>query len=280
MSSQPTPESLKELGNKAVQEKKYTEAILYYTHAIKLTPTNYALYSNRSYAFLQEQQYYLALEDANETIKLCSTGAKGYFRRGEVQYAAYQFTDACQSYKKPWTSNLNHKADETTPWLGAGIGLIVGVCIMIADYIFTTNPTHPILMSLATICIAMIGYALARTYRYYKKSSKEGLLEPPPTLGFDDKNKEETLPVIIRTSKQEFPPQKYRAESLVTRLSVVAMVTTRIAHCRSVPLEYDIVDADNVMSSLKVFEDPLHRNITLPTRMVDLSLLLESQGLT
>ncbi|KAK9871107.1 hypothetical protein WA026_011391 [Henosepilachna vigintioctopunctata] len=209
MSSQPTPESLKELGNKAVQEKKYTEAILYYTHAIKLTPTNYALYSNRSYAFLQEQQYYLALEDANETIKLCPTWAKGYFRRGEVQYAAYQFTDACQSYKKaldlqPGDVKIlealnraskeilkNHKADETTPWLGAGIGLIVGVCIMIADYIFTTNPTHPILMSLATICIAMIGYALARTYRYYKKSSKEGLLEPPPTLGFDDENKEE-----------------------------------------------------------------------------------------
>lgn len=32
-------------------------------------------------------------------------------------------------------------ADETTPWLGAGIGLIVGVCIMISDYIFTSNPT-------------------------------------------------------------------------------------------------------------------------------------------
>lgn len=46
------------------------EAILHYTHAIKLEPSNHLLYSNRSYAFLKLDQYYLALEDANETIKL------------------------------------------------------------------------------------------------------------------------------------------------------------------------------------------------------------------
>ncbi|KAL3279675.1 hypothetical protein HHI36_017181 [Cryptolaemus montrouzieri] len=216
MEAEPTPDSLKELGNKAVQEKKYTEAILHYTHAIKLTPTNYALYSNRSFAFLKENQYYLAIEDANETIRLCPTWAKGYFRKGEVEFAAHHYAEACQSYKKalelqPGDVKIiealnraskeilkDHKDDETTPWLGAGIGLIVGVCIMISDYILTTNPTHPILMSLVTIVIAMIGYGLARSYRYFTKCSKGGLLEPPPNLGFDDE-KDETNEAETKT---------------------------------------------------------------------------------
>lgn len=52
------------------------EAVLHYTHAIKLDPKNYSLYSNRSLAFLKSQQYFYALEDAKETIKLKPDWAK------------------------------------------------------------------------------------------------------------------------------------------------------------------------------------------------------------
>lgn len=65
-----TPEHLKNLGNESIKNQKFEEAILHYTYAIKLDPSNYTLYSNRSYAFLKVHQYYFALEDANETIKL------------------------------------------------------------------------------------------------------------------------------------------------------------------------------------------------------------------
>lgn len=58
------------MGNAAVKNQKYEESILHYTHAIKLDPKNYVLYSNRSFAFLKMQQYYYAMEDANETIRL------------------------------------------------------------------------------------------------------------------------------------------------------------------------------------------------------------------
>lgn len=53
-----------------MKNQKFEEAILHYTYAIKLDPSNYTLHSNRSYAFLKVQQYYFALEDANETIRL------------------------------------------------------------------------------------------------------------------------------------------------------------------------------------------------------------------
>lgn len=32
-------------------------------------------------------------------------------------------------------------AEEQIPWLGAGIGIILGAIIVIADFLFTSNPT-------------------------------------------------------------------------------------------------------------------------------------------
>lgn len=69
-------DELKDLGNAAIKAQKYEESVLHYTHAIKLAPKNHVLYSNRSYAFLKMQQYYYAMEDANETIRLNPKWAK------------------------------------------------------------------------------------------------------------------------------------------------------------------------------------------------------------
>lgn len=69
-------QELKEQGNQCIKDGKFMEAVLHYTHAIKLDPKNYSLYSNRSLAFLKLQQYFYALEDAKETIKLKPDWAK------------------------------------------------------------------------------------------------------------------------------------------------------------------------------------------------------------
>nr|CAH7717409.1 unnamed protein product [Callosobruchus chinensis] len=108
--------------------------------------------------------------------------------------------EACDSYKKalnlrPGDMNIiealnrtakemlkEQKADETVPWLGAGIGIIVGAIIVVADCVFTYKPTHPMLMAFVTIVIAMVGYGLARLYRYWVKCQKNGLLDPPIDL--------------------------------------------------------------------------------------------------
>lgn len=67
---------LREKGNECVRAGNYAEAVLHYSHAIKLDSTSPQLYSNRSLAFLKLQQYYYALEDANEAIQLDPTWAK------------------------------------------------------------------------------------------------------------------------------------------------------------------------------------------------------------
>lgn len=63
-------EDLKAQGNQCIKDGNYSEAILHYTHAIQMDGKNHLLYSNRSLAFLKMQQYYYAMEDAKEVIKL------------------------------------------------------------------------------------------------------------------------------------------------------------------------------------------------------------------
>uniref|UniRef100_A0A1Y1LN77 Uncharacterized protein n=1 Tax=Photinus pyralis TaxID=7054 RepID=A0A1Y1LN77_PHOPY len=204
---QESVESLKELGNTAIRNKKYEEAILHYTYALKMEPTNFTLYSNRSFAFLKVHQYYLAMEDANETIRLNPSWAKGYFRKGEIELATYQYSDAFNSYQKALMLQPNdsviisamtktlqeqkkdQKADSQIPWVGAGVGIVLGVIIVIADYMCTNKPTltHPILMALLTITIAMIGYGIARALRYYTKCQRNALVDVPINL-FDEEN--------------------------------------------------------------------------------------------
>lgn len=72
----PTVEELKTKGNECVKNGKFIEAVLLYTQAIKMDPNNYALYSNRSLAFLKLDQHYLSLQDANETVRLQPQWAK------------------------------------------------------------------------------------------------------------------------------------------------------------------------------------------------------------
>lgn len=38
-------------------------------------------------------------------------------------------------------------ADQQIPWLGAGVGIILGVIVVIADYVFTNKPTFTVYVS-------------------------------------------------------------------------------------------------------------------------------------
>ncbi|XP_050294219.1 uncharacterized protein LOC126734574 isoform X2 [Anthonomus grandis grandis] len=214
-------EKLKEQGNQAVKENKYQEAVLHYTTAIKLDPKNHTLYSNRSFAHLKLKNYYLALSDANETISLNPNWPKGYFRKGEVEYAVGFYTDAYDSYRealkwKPDDSNilkcLNNTAknvihqrtkDKQIPWVGAGIGIVIGVTMLVADFLTTRNPTHPLLMAIITIVISLVGYAIARGYRSYLKQQRKHLLDPPPELIKEPEDEKEEIKRTPRYTKSQ-----------------------------------------------------------------------------
>ncbi|XP_045101842.1 heat shock protein sti1 homolog isoform X2 [Portunus trituberculatus] len=192
---------LREKGNECVRAGNFAEAILHYSHAIKQDGSSPQLYSNRSFAFLKLQQYYHALEDANEAIRLDPTWAKGYFRRGEVEFATGLFDHALESYRR--ASQLHNdptllecvlkanreltrqqKVDQQTPWVGAGIGLILGVLVVVGDAAVANASilTHPVLQSLVTIVFSLLGLGLGFCYRAYIQNTRKALLERPLDL--------------------------------------------------------------------------------------------------
>lgn len=227
-----TVQDLKEKGNNCVREHKYEEAMYHYTLGIKMDPQNYSLYSNRSLVFLRMQQYHLSMEDALMTIQIKPDWTKGYYRRAEVEFHTFRFSEAIQSYRKalelqPDDPSIidamnrasrsllqDKRADQQIPWLGAGVGIILGVIVVIADYVFTNKPTlsHPILMVLMTMAIAIIGFGVAKGFRYFVKCQRKSLLEPPVDL-FEEKEKEEAMSDGDKSGEKDKHPKYSKAQA-------------------------------------------------------------------
>jgi len=90
----------KKLGNESFQNKNYTEAVKWFSEAIKLDDGNHVLYSNRSGAFAAQGKYMEALEDAKKTVKIKADWAKGYSRMGTALVGLGRFDEAIQEYEK------------------------------------------------------------------------------------------------------------------------------------------------------------------------------------
>lgn len=69
-------EGLKQQGNDAMKANDFEAAVKCYSEAIALSPDNHVLYSNRSAAFMKQDLYQQALEDAEKTIELKKDWAK------------------------------------------------------------------------------------------------------------------------------------------------------------------------------------------------------------
>ncbi|XP_011638438.1 uncharacterized protein LOC105428067 [Pogonomyrmex barbatus] len=128
---------------------------------------------------------------------------QGYFRKGEVELKLSSYNEALESYNKALSLQPNEpkileamnkasrslikdrRADQQIPWLGAGVGIILGVTVVIADYVFTNKPTltHPLLMALLTMSVAMIGFGIAKGLRYFLKHQRKSILMGDFPLG-------------------------------------------------------------------------------------------------
>jgi len=94
MSARQRAEAFKEKGNRAFGEKKYDEAINFYSEAIKIDNRNHVYFSNRSAAYMGKNMYTNALEDAEQCVKLNPKWGKGYYRRAVALLALSRAADA------------------------------------------------------------------------------------------------------------------------------------------------------------------------------------------
>lgn len=93
-------DALKALGNKAIAEKNFDEAIKHFTEAIELEPTNHILYSNRSAAYASKKDYDSALKDAEKTTELKPDWAKGWGRKGAAMHGLGDLVGAHDAYEE------------------------------------------------------------------------------------------------------------------------------------------------------------------------------------
>lgn len=109
---------LKEKGNSALQDRRFEEAIKYYTEAITLDSNNHVLYSNRSAAYAKAGQYEQALADAEKTVSLKPDWAKGYSRIGSVLAYMGKFDESIRAYE------TGLKLDPNSPQLESGLAKV------------------------------------------------------------------------------------------------------------------------------------------------------------
>lgn len=90
---------LKEAGNKELVAGHFLEAIRLYSEALKFTPQNAIILSNRAQAYLKVENYGLALSDATAAIESDPNYAKGYYRRGSAYFALTKFKQARKDFR-------------------------------------------------------------------------------------------------------------------------------------------------------------------------------------
>ncbi|CAN8072297.1 unnamed protein product [Agarophyton chilense] len=90
----------KERGNEQYQAANYHSAVELYSAGIEQEPTNAALFSNRSAAYLKLQNFTKATLDAEMCIQLDPKWSKGWWRKGTAQLEDQDYTAARHTFNE------------------------------------------------------------------------------------------------------------------------------------------------------------------------------------
>ncbi|KAI1655338.1 hypothetical protein F4813DRAFT_367600 [Daldinia decipiens] len=93
-------DELKALGNKAIADKKFDEAIDAFTKAISIDPNNHILYSNRSAAYASKKDWTNALNDAEKTTQIKPDWPRGWGRKGAALHGSGDLLGASDAYEE------------------------------------------------------------------------------------------------------------------------------------------------------------------------------------
>merc|ERR1719491_1686324 len=88
----------KEKADKAFKEGEFRDAVVYYTRALRHTPRNEKVLSNRSAAYLKISKFQLALDDVVKAQEIEPRWPKIYFRKGQALRGLKRFDDAVAAF--------------------------------------------------------------------------------------------------------------------------------------------------------------------------------------
>eukprot|EP00928_Gymnodinium_smaydae_P056273 TRINITY_DN39683_c0_g1_i1.p1 TRINITY_DN39683_c0_g1~~TRINITY_DN39683_c0_g1_i1.p1 ORF type:complete len:502 (+),score=119.54 TRINITY_DN39683_c0_g1_i1:48-1508(+) len=92
-------DDLKLKGDAAFKAGSFKDASVYYSRALRHTPMNEKLLSNRSAAYLRDGKWQAALDDALSAEALEPDWAKVHFRKGQALRGLRRFADALEAFR-------------------------------------------------------------------------------------------------------------------------------------------------------------------------------------
>lgn len=96
----------REKGNECFKQQKYPEAVKHYTESLRRNPKDPKAYSNRAACYTKLGALPEGLKDAEKCIELDPTFAKGYNRKGAIQFFMKEYDKALETYQE----GLKHDA--------------------------------------------------------------------------------------------------------------------------------------------------------------------------
>jgi stress-induced-phosphoprotein 1 len=90
----------REKGNEFFKQQKYPEAVKHYTEALRRNPKDPKVYSNRAACYTKLGAMPEGLKDAEKCIELDPTFAKGYTRKGAIQFFMKEYDKAMETYQE------------------------------------------------------------------------------------------------------------------------------------------------------------------------------------
>jgi len=90
----------KDKADEAFKEGSYRDAIVYYGRALRYTPQNERLLSNRSACYIRIQKFQMALDDAEKAEGIEPAWPKVYFRKGQALRGLRQFKEAKGAFER------------------------------------------------------------------------------------------------------------------------------------------------------------------------------------
>uniref|UniRef100_A0A5B6YPR3 Putative Heat shock protein STI n=1 Tax=Davidia involucrata TaxID=16924 RepID=A0A5B6YPR3_DAVIN len=90
----------REKGNECFKEQKYPEAVKHYTESLRRNPNDPKAYSNRAACYTKLGALPEGLKDAEKCIEIDPTFAKGYTRKGAVQFFMKEYDKALETYQE------------------------------------------------------------------------------------------------------------------------------------------------------------------------------------
>lgn len=90
----------KDKADAAFKEGIFRDAIVYYTRALRHTPRNERLLSNRSAAYCKISKYQLALDDVNLAMEIEPSWPKLHYRRGQALRGLRRWDEAVSAFEE------------------------------------------------------------------------------------------------------------------------------------------------------------------------------------